>query len=107
MAVDLRVHDVGRHDCGHACLAQCAEGDKVGSFERFAAAFVARQDMMAVAFDKAVAGEVFTARFHAAFVQAFLQGKGKLGHDVGVAVETAVADNGTLTPVQIQYRCEG
>ena len=107
MAVDLRVYDVGRHDCGHACLAQCAEGDKVGGFERFAATFVVRQDVMAVAFDKAVAGEVFAARFHAAFVQAFLKGKGKLGHDVGVAVETAVADDGTLTPVQIQYRREG
>ena len=62
---------------------------------------------MAVAFDKAVAGEVFAARFHATFVQAFLQGKGKLGHDVGVAVETAVADDGALTPVQIQYRRKG
>ena len=62
---------------------------------------------MAVTFDKAVAGEVFTTRFHAAFVQAFLQGKGKLGNDVGVAVETAVADDGALTPVQIQYRRKG
>ena len=62
---------------------------------------------MAVAFDKAVAGEVFAARFHAAFVQTFLQGKGKLGNDVGVAVETAVADDGALTPVQIQYRRKG
>ena len=98
---------MGRHHCRHACLAQCSEGDKVGGFERFAAAFVTRQDVMAVAFDKAVAGEVFAARFHAAFVQAFLQGKGKLSHDVGVAVETAVADDGALTPVQIQYRRKG
>ena len=62
---------------------------------------------MAVAFDKAMAGEVFAARFHAAFVQSFLQGKGKLGNDVGVAVETAVADDGALPPVQIQNRREG
>ena len=88
---------MGRHDCGHACLAQCAEGDKVGSFQLFAAAFIARQDVMAVAFDKAVAGEVFAARFHAAFVQAFA-GQGKLGDDIGVAGGTAVADDGAIGP---------
>ena len=62
---------------------------------------------MAVAFDESVSGEVFAAGFHAASVQTFLQGKGKLGHGVGVAVEAAVADDGACSPIEVEDGREG
>jgi len=62
---------------------------------------------MAVAFDESVSGKMFAAGFHAAPVQTFLQGKGKLSHGVGVAVETAVADDGACSPVEVEDGREG
>ena len=62
---------------------------------------------MAVAFDKSVSGEMFAAGFHAASVQTFLQGKGKLGHGVGISVEAAVADDGACSPIKVEDGCEG
>ncbi|CWQ00484.1 Uncharacterised protein [Neisseria meningitidis] len=62
---------------------------------------------MAVSFDKSVSGKMFTAGFHTAFFQTFLKGEGKAGDRFGIAVETAVADDGAVSPVQIQDGSEG
>ena len=62
---------------------------------------------MAVAFDESVSGEMFAARFHAASVQTFLQGKGELGYGVGVAVEAAVANDGACSPIEVEDGREG
>ena len=61
---------------------------------------------MAVAADEAVAGKMFAAGFHAAAVQAALQCQRQFNHHVRIFVEAAVADNGAISPVQIQYRCK-
>ena len=63
---------MGGHNRRHTCRTHFAERHDVCGFQLRHTAAVLRQDMMAVAFDEAVAGEVFAARLHAAAVQPFL-----------------------------------
>ena len=94
---------MGGHHGSHALLCQCGKGGDVVALQFVQAAAVFGQDVVAVAFHKSVSGEVFAARFHAAAVQAALQGECQFGDDIGAAVEAAVADDGALPPVQIQH----
>ena len=69
--VGLGVGDVGGHDGGHALGGEGGEGADVG-LEFGDAAGVLGQGVVAVAFDAAVAGEVFATGFHAALGEAAL-----------------------------------
>ncbi|CWQ03706.1 Uncharacterised protein [Neisseria meningitidis] len=92
---------MGGHNRRHTFAAHNVEGGEVGGFEFGQAAPVFRQDQMAVSFDKSVSGKMFAAGFHTAFCQTFLKGEGEVGDRFGIVVETAVADDGAVSPVQI------
>ena len=60
--------------------------------------------MVAVALDKTVPREMLTTTVHTATFQAALQSQSQIAHLLRIGRETAIADDRTLVPIQIQHR---
>jgi hypothetical protein len=104
-AVDFGVNHVGGHDAGQRCVEPLV-GRSVVRQNRFQAAFVNRDFMVRVGFDKTVTREVFAAVHHAGLQQAVHQTFGQQSDDAWVTAKGAVSDNTAFTKVQVKYRRE-
>ena len=92
---------MGWHDAGERGVQPLVRRSVVRQ-DRFEAAFVNRDFVMRISFDKTVAGEVFAAIHHAGLQQAVHHAFGQQSNDARVAAKGAVPDDGAFTKIEVK-----